>query len=380
MSRIRSVHPGLWTDEAFVCLSDAAQIFFIGLWTECDDQGAFEWKPLQLRLKLRGAKDGGVEGLLAELETVGSIRQYELGGKKFGVVKNFGKYQRPKKPKITFEVPESLMDFAGFKPSADDVRKIKCDEQDGRCFYCESEITHYSKKSNSLEIDHKLPRSRNGSDDLDNLVAACRACNRSKGDMTAEEYMAKRNSRSAVACENGTFASSRIANNSDKNPKPEKSSQMEDGGGRMEEEGLGGMVAREPLAHLESQLREAAGWQSEPAPMLAVTGEVQALIDAGADLEADVLPVVRAIAPKATSRTSWRFFLAAIARQRDQRIAASKIVSPPTTSNGKPHAASSLKPSRNDTFAAIRARIDRAKSGPGGDGDEHPRDPAEDAA
>jgi hypothetical protein len=134
----------------------------------------------------------------------------------------------------------------------------------------------------------------------------------------------------------------------------------------------GRVSAREPLADLEHKLREAAGWQSEPAPMLAVTGEVQALIENGADLETDVLPVVKALAPKCGNRTSWRYFLGAIARQRDQRIAASTIVSPPSSITGFTHAATRQKPTRSDIFAAINARIDAAERGgfAEGDGDD----------
>ena len=88
---------------------------------------------------------------------------------------------------------------------------------------------------------------------------------------------------------------------------------------------------------LETDLREAAGWQNEPAPNLAVTGAGQALIDAGADLHLDVLPTVRAIAPQARGRTTWKYFLGAIAQARDDRIAAAQIVSPPN-SQRPPHA------------------------------------------
>ena len=31
MARIRSIHPGLFTDEKFVVLSEPAQVFFMGL-------------------------------------------------------------------------------------------------------------------------------------------------------------------------------------------------------------------------------------------------------------------------------------------------------------------------------------------------------------
>jgi len=34
-----------------------------------------------------------------------------------------------------------------------------------------------------LEIDHKLPRSKGGKNNLENLVTACRECNRGKGDI-----------------------------------------------------------------------------------------------------------------------------------------------------------------------------------------------------
>lgn len=38
------------------------------------------------------------------------------------------------------------------------------------------------------EVDHVHPRSRGGLTEMDNLVAACRSCNRSKGDRTPHEW------------------------------------------------------------------------------------------------------------------------------------------------------------------------------------------------
>lgn len=106
MARIRSVHPGLFTDEAFMSLSDAAQVFFIGLWTEADDQGVFEWKPLTLRVRLRPAKDGPVDPLLDEIEAVGAIKSFEYEGKRYGVIRNFRKFQNPKTPNSVHPIPE----------------------------------------------------------------------------------------------------------------------------------------------------------------------------------------------------------------------------------------------------------------------------------
>lgn len=40
----------------------------------------------------------------------------------------------------------------------------------------------------SCEIDHAIPRSRKGSNAINNLVLSCRSCNHEKSDMTESEY------------------------------------------------------------------------------------------------------------------------------------------------------------------------------------------------
>ena len=49
-----------------------------------------------------------------------------------------------------------------------------------KCQYC-------GKQSNSLTVDHVLPKFRNGQDTWENLVAACKNCNQLKGEKTPEE-------------------------------------------------------------------------------------------------------------------------------------------------------------------------------------------------
>ena len=41
-----------------------------------------------------------------------------------------------------------------------------------------------------LHVDHVIPRSRGGTDDLENLVTACSACNLAKYDRTPSEWQA----------------------------------------------------------------------------------------------------------------------------------------------------------------------------------------------
>ena len=55
----------------------------------------------------------------------------------------------------------------------------------GRCAYCEKAIESWE----DLEIDHVIPESREaGNGKYDDLVTACIACNREKGNRTAEEF------------------------------------------------------------------------------------------------------------------------------------------------------------------------------------------------
>ncbi len=127
MARIRSVHPGLFTDEAFVALSDSAQVFLIGLWTEADDQGVFEWKPLSLRMRLRPTKDGDVGKLLAELAAVDAIASYEIDGRQYGAIRNFRKYQRPKFPKEMHPISDEFRNYVGLSPPNSEMPPDKTD-------------------------------------------------------------------------------------------------------------------------------------------------------------------------------------------------------------------------------------------------------------
>lgn len=98
MSRIRSIHPGLWTDEAFVSLSPMARLLIMGVWNECDDTGSFAWSPLTLKMRVLPADNADASELLAEMVNAGIVLRYDVAGKAYGAVRNFCQYQRPKKP------------------------------------------------------------------------------------------------------------------------------------------------------------------------------------------------------------------------------------------------------------------------------------------
>lgn len=76
----------------------AARMLLIGLWTEADDRGVFEWKPLALKIKLFPVDSVDVEALLAELIAAERVKKVEHQGKAYGICRKFCKYQRPKNP------------------------------------------------------------------------------------------------------------------------------------------------------------------------------------------------------------------------------------------------------------------------------------------
>lgn len=113
MARIRSIHPGIWTDEDFASLSLAARVLYFGILTESDDNGIFEWKPTGLKMRIFPADKIDVEPLLEELYRGDKLESFKVEGKTYGAVRNFRKYQRPKKPNCRFPIPDDWRTYVG---------------------------------------------------------------------------------------------------------------------------------------------------------------------------------------------------------------------------------------------------------------------------
>ena len=84
---------------------------------------------------------------------------------------------------MNYSIATSTENHANHKRSLSKrVRFFVLKRDNFTCVYCgrsASEVT--------LEIDHKIPVSRGGSNDVDNLVTACRSCNLGKSDILLEE-------------------------------------------------------------------------------------------------------------------------------------------------------------------------------------------------
>lgn len=56
----------------------------------------------------------------------------------------------------------------------------------GRCFYCNEKFP-----ASMITIDHFIPKSKGGTNSIDNLVPACRDCNHDKGTEDGEKFKSK---------------------------------------------------------------------------------------------------------------------------------------------------------------------------------------------
>lgn len=91
------------------------------------------------------------------------------------------------------------------------------------------------------------------------------------------------------------------------------------------EETASAVSARPDFDELEAKLRSAAGLENDPSPSLFVLGPIQGLMDAGADLERDILPVLRAKAKAGKRGRSWGFYVSAIQDAVKARAGAASV-------------------------------------------------------
>ncbi len=120
MARIRSLHPGIFTDERYMALTFPARELIKGLWCEADDQGVFEWKLFTLKARILPADPVDIAALLSELEAGQFLAKFDYGGRSFGAIRNFRKFQRPKKPNSTHFLPAKWRTYVGLsKPNGE---------------------------------------------------------------------------------------------------------------------------------------------------------------------------------------------------------------------------------------------------------------------
>ncbi len=95
--RARSLKPGFFVCPELLELQLAARLLFAGLWCCADREGRLEDRPAKIKLQVLPGDDVDVDALLNQLAEKDFIQRYEVEGKRFIQVVNFGKHQRPHK-------------------------------------------------------------------------------------------------------------------------------------------------------------------------------------------------------------------------------------------------------------------------------------------
>lgn len=99
MGRIRTVKPDFFRHELLQELEQnnpkmKPMLVFEGLWTCCDKEGRFEWKPRNLKLDILPFVQFDMEKTLELLRQSELVTRYEVDGRQYGSIPTFKDHQR----------------------------------------------------------------------------------------------------------------------------------------------------------------------------------------------------------------------------------------------------------------------------------------------
>jgi hypothetical protein len=108
--RIRTVKPDLFQHEALYDAEETSglpvRLAFIGLFTECDREGRFKWRPRTLKAQIMPFDSCDFEAVLDVLETHRFIIRYTVDGEDYGLVPTFLKHQAVNTREAKSTLPE----------------------------------------------------------------------------------------------------------------------------------------------------------------------------------------------------------------------------------------------------------------------------------
>ncbi len=97
MARIRTIKPEFFEDEGLAKLPPHDRLMFIGTWLLADKNGVLEYRPDWIKAKIFPYEHGettDVSQVLPRLVSGRYLVHYEVDGKEYLAVRNFGKHQR----------------------------------------------------------------------------------------------------------------------------------------------------------------------------------------------------------------------------------------------------------------------------------------------
>jgi 5-methylcytosine-specific restriction endonuclease McrA len=187
MQRIRTIKPEFFKhDELYdaeLQVDLPLRLAYVGLWTCCDREGRFKWKPRQLKASILPYDEVDFSDVLDALEIHGFVRSYEHDGEKYGEVPTFKEHQCVNTREAKSNLPEPpeydnamhvrarariAQEFRG-KNVTKTVRQTIYARDGHQCVRCDA--------TEDLTIDHIFPQSMGGTHFPSNLRTLCRPCN-----------------------------------------------------------------------------------------------------------------------------------------------------------------------------------------------------------
>ena len=130
MARIRTIKPEFFKHED---LFDAEKetglplrLAFAGLWTVCDREGRFEWRPRAIKTDVLPYDDVDFSRVLDALATRGFIVRYRVDGKDYGFVPGFSRHQLINGRESESKIPDpdqdaDIYDYSTRQPRVNDA-------------------------------------------------------------------------------------------------------------------------------------------------------------------------------------------------------------------------------------------------------------------
>lgn len=177
MARMRTIKPEFWTSEQVASVSRDARLIFIGIWNFCDDAGRHPASAKRLKMEVLpgdAVSTDEVTRWVRELIDVELIEEYEFEGDCFWQVTGWH-HQKIDQPYIKHPDANGKLEKPSRRLGGKQRQLLykKLVERDGeKCVICGS--------LKNLAIDHKIPRSKGGTNDIENLQLLCKPCNNEK--------------------------------------------------------------------------------------------------------------------------------------------------------------------------------------------------------
>lgn len=110
MARIRTIKPEFFRHEGLYDLEVETglpiRVAFAGLWTACDREGRFEWKPRELKLDCLPHDPVDFSRVLDALMTREHIVRYEVAGRFYGLIPSWHQHQVVNNRETASDLPE----------------------------------------------------------------------------------------------------------------------------------------------------------------------------------------------------------------------------------------------------------------------------------